>query len=66
MRKEALAIEPIEDIQRVVLARILDPEKGMPAEARAVLRTKLSMGPEEAAPAPASPTNSVPQKVSSQ
>jgi len=77
MRKEALSIEPIEEIQRVVLDRLLDPTNGLPAEARATLRTKLGMGPEPAAPppvptegsssnSPPSLTNSVPEKASNQ
>ncbi len=66
-RQPALPMEPIEDIAKGVIARLLDPEHGMPTEARAILRTKLNMGPEP--PAPASPriaegTNAAPAKVS--
>jgi len=66
-RKEALPMEPIEDIQRIVLGRLLDPEHGLPPEARAVLRTKLAMEPESATPPSPPPpsTNSVPAKISS-
>jgi hypothetical protein len=68
MRKEALALEPIEQIQRVVLERLLDSQNGLPAEARALLRTKLSLGPEPATPvtvssAPPASTNAIPEKV---
>ncbi len=51
-RKDALPMEPIEDIVKVVIGRLLDPEHGMPPEARAILRTKLNLGPEPPAPAP--------------
>ena len=77
MRKEALSLEPIEEIQRVVLERLLDPKNGYPPELRAVLRSKLGMGPEPAVPqtasaegsstnSPAGATNSVPEKAANQ
>jgi hypothetical protein len=60
-RGEALAISPLDDIQREVLNRMLDPEHGVLSEMRAVLRTKLNLGPE---PAPSTvDTNSVPERV---
>jgi hypothetical protein len=60
-RAEPLRLPPIEEIQGEVLGRMLDPEKGLPAEARAILRAKLAMGPEEAATG----TNALPRKISS-
>jgi hypothetical protein len=66
-REAALHIDSIEELQREVLGRLLNPEKGMPSEYRDVLRSKLGMGPEETVPAPATPpaTNSAPEKTSS-
>lgn len=62
-RKDALGISSLDDIQREVVNRMLDPQNGILPEMRAVLRTKLNLGPE---PASASPqTNSVPESVSS-
>jgi hypothetical protein len=63
-RGEALAISPLDDIQREVVKRMLDPENGVPPEMRAVLRTKLNLGPEPPAPA-STHTNSVPESASS-
>ncbi len=54
---------PLEEIDKKVLDRLLDPERGLPPEIRAVLRTKLQL-PAETRPPPAS-TNAPPQKVSS-
>ena len=62
-RADALAISPLDDIQREVLNRMLDPQDGVPPEMRAVLRTKLNLGPEPASNT--SQTNSVPESVSS-
>ncbi len=60
-RGEALAISPLDDIQREVLNRMLDPEHGVLPEMRAVLRTKLNLGAE---PAPSTvDTNSIPERV---
>jgi hypothetical protein len=68
-RKDALAIPPLDDIQREVLNRMLDPENGVVPEMRAVLRTKLNLGPEPASPTTqtdrVTPTNSVPERISS-
>jgi hypothetical protein len=55
-RKEALPVGPMEDIRHDVLTRLLDTEHGLPLAMRAVLRTKLELGPE---PPPAS-TNAPP------
>jgi len=63
LREAALGISPVDDIQREVVNRMLDPETGVIPEMRAVLRTKLNLGPEPASPAGA--TNAVPQSASS-
>jgi hypothetical protein len=62
-RGEALAISPLDDIQKEVVNRMLDPQRGAPPEMRAVLRTKLNLGPEPQAPV--GETNAVPEKLSS-
>jgi len=49
MRADAIPILPIEDIERELLQRVLDPETTfLPYEARAVLRTKFRLPPEPA------------------
>jgi len=63
LREAALGISPVDDIQREVVNRMLDPETGVIPEMRAVLRTKLNLGPEP--PSPAGGTNAVPQSASS-
>jgi len=66
VREKALPMEPIDEILKVVLARALDPEHGLPLEARAILRTKLNLGPEPPPPPQAiESTNTVRQAVSS-
>ena len=66
MRPDPLKIPPIEELQQTVLQHLLDPEHGMPPEARAALRARLGMEPEPApAPAPAGGTNAAPVKLSS-
>jgi hypothetical protein len=58
-RQDAMGLPPLEQINRDVVNRLLDPEQGMPPEMRAVLRTKLGLPKEttpEAAPAPAAKT----------
>jgi hypothetical protein len=62
-REEALGLASLDQIQRDVLNRVLDPERGFPFEMRDALRTKLGMGPEPVT-APAS-TNGAPEKLSS-
>ena len=62
-RGEALAISSLDDIQREVVNRMLDPAHGVVPEMRAVLRSKLNMGPEP--PVPAGATNAVPESISS-
>jgi hypothetical protein len=66
MTKESLprvGLSPLEDIDRSILNRFLDPAEGPPWEVRAVLRTKLGLPPEAAAPA--NTTNALPAKLSS-
>ena len=58
-----VGLSPLEDIDREILNRFLDPQGDVPFEVRAVLRTKLGLPPEAAAP-PAS-TNAPPVKSSS-
>ena len=55
----AIGLPPIKEIARTVLDQMLDPERGLPPQARAVLRTKLAL-PAETAPAPAPPPASPP------
>ena len=63
-RDAAIAVPPFDEIDKVVRDRILDRKEGVPAEMRAILRTRLNLPPESAAPPPApapaetgSPTN---------
>lgn len=56
--EERLFLSPVEDIEKEILGRLLDPEHGMPFEMRAVLRAKLGMAPESASGP--SPTNAPP------
>jgi hypothetical protein len=58
-----ISLSPLEDIDREVLNRFLDPEEGASWEARAILRTRLGLPPEPAAPA--ATTNAPPAKLSS-
>ena len=73
-RIEAIGLPSLEMINQEVLSRMLDPERGVPPQVRAVLRSKLAMPPESAAPAPsdaatpkapAPATNAPPNKISS-
>jgi hypothetical protein len=45
-RGEALEVAPIEEIERTVFDRLLDPQEGAPIEMRAVLRTLRGLPPE--------------------
>lgn len=49
-RGEAIGLAPLPEIDQVIQARVLDPNEGLPWEARAVIRTKLGLGPETNAP----------------
>ena len=69
-RKEAIGLPPLEETDREILKRMLDPERGLPPEARAILRTKLGLPAEpkelkESAPQASPSTNAPPAKVSS-
>jgi hypothetical protein len=52
-----IPLMPMDQLKRVVVAQLLDPQHGVAPEARAVLRTRLGLPPETVAP-PA--TNAVP------
>jgi len=59
-RKEAIGLPPIAAIAKEIRERLLDPERGLTPEARAVLRTKLNLPAETsptAPPVPAAPAN---------
>jgi hypothetical protein len=54
-----VGLPPFADINRRVLNRLLDPQQGMPFDARAVLRTQLQLPPESVA------TNAAPATITS-
>ena len=60
-RTAAIGLPPLDDINREMLNRLLDPERGVSREERDVLRTKLGLEKEKAIPAP--PTNAPPEKI---
>ena len=60
-----VALPPYEDLNRAVRNDLLDPQQGMPYNARAVLRTQLRMLAETNAPPSAVSTNSTPPPVNS-
>ncbi len=55
-RLKAIEIPPVEEIEQDVLKQLLDPEHGWPPQVRAVLRQKLGMPQESAAPPAATPS----------
>lgn len=63
-----ISMESVEELQRQVLGRLLDPQGDTPPEIRALLRQKLGMDPEPGAPTnapPAAITNAAPaEKIS--
>jgi hypothetical protein len=61
-REQATTLPPLTEIDKEILARVLNPEEGFDAEARAVLRTKLGL-PAEVVPPPDAGTNAVPASV---
>ncbi len=61
-RLAAIGLRPFDDIRREIANRLLDPEQGLPPEARAVLRTRLNLPAE--APRPPTATNAPPVNVS--
>ena len=65
-RIAAIGLPPFAEIDRDILNQILDPANGLPAEARAILRTKLGMRPEKPPEKPAAPAESTTEKSPSQ
>lgn len=55
--EQRLILAPIEEIEKEILGRMLDPEMGMPFEMRAALRSKVGLPPESA---PVSTTTNAP------
>lgn len=49
-RIDVLGLDPIEQLAKKIRDRMLDPEHGLPLEARAILRTKLGLPPEPPRP----------------
>ena len=69
-----ISLPPLGEIDREIRGRMLDPERGLPLEARQIIRTKLGLGPETVAPPPTNapppggaspPTNAPPAKAAS-
>jgi hypothetical protein len=53
-----IPLRPYPDMVKEVVGSLLDPQRGLPPEARAILRTRLGLPAETAAPAPGlSPSN---------
>jgi hypothetical protein len=63
-RLSAIGLEPFDEIDRKVRARLLDPREGAPPDVRAALRAKLGEPPETELPA--AETNRPPERASSQ
>jgi hypothetical protein len=57
-------LPPLNDLKRAVLDRYLDPQKGLPFAARAVIRTRLGMPAETNAPPRTISTNAIATAVS--
>lgn len=66
-RESAIGLPTIKQTSQEILDKMLNPETGLPPEARAILRTKLNLKPETAAATNAPPasatTNAVPQSA---
>jgi hypothetical protein len=70
-REDAIGLAPLENTEKEIVRRILDPKEGAPFEVRGVLRTILRL-PAESTPPPETPapvpnssgTNTPPAKVS--
>jgi hypothetical protein len=58
--EQRLYLPPVEETEKEILRRILDPKKGWPFEVRAALRAKLGLPPESA---PASASTNAPPAV---
>ena len=52
-----IALPPYDQLNKLVVTDLLDPQRGVPFEARAVLRTRLGLPAETAAPATINSTN---------
>jgi hypothetical protein len=65
--KDRIPLRPYPDMVREVVSSLLDPQRGLPYDARAVLRTRLGLPAESVAPVPAPTpaigTNSPPAPV---
>jgi hypothetical protein len=59
-----IPLMPFEQMKTAVVRELLDPKSGFPYEARAVLRTRLNLGP-ETAPAAAAPAAGGPDETNS-
>ena len=57
-----IPLPAMNELSKTVVSDLLDPQRGVPAEARAILRTKLGLPPETLAPAA---TNVVPAAIAS-
>lgn len=57
---ERTGLPPFDDINKVVLNHLLDPQRGLPYAARAIIRTSLGMPLESKTPPAGVSTNSVP------
>ncbi len=60
-----IPLPPMNELSKTVVNDLLNPQRGVPAEARAILRTKLGLPPETVAPpatnaVPVVSTNSIP------
>jgi hypothetical protein len=64
-RISAIGLTPLADVDSEMLNRLLDPERGVSPQERAVLRTKLGLKEEKLPPpTPTASTNAPPQKIS--
>jgi hypothetical protein len=63
-RRKAIGLPPLQEVQKEIRDRMLNPETGLPKEYRVVLREKLGMPPEAPTP-PGAATNSVTGSISS-
>jgi hypothetical protein len=59
-RVEALTLPPLAEIDKEMQDRVLDPEQGLPWDARSIIRTRLGLPAETTNAPPATVTNSVP------
>jgi hypothetical protein len=59
-----VGLPPFTDINHLVLSRLLDPQNGLPYEARAVIRSELRIPGDVNAPYGVLSTNSMPQTIS--